>query len=103
MEHDDIIDRLMTVERDAESLVNEAQAESDRLLREAEQTERQQHEETIAEKQHALAHELDEQKKVVAAARSRETEQFRSDLESRQMDENALFVEIDGILKSTMT
>ncbi|HUX14665.1 MAG TPA: hypothetical protein VMW87_16685 [Spirochaetia bacterium] len=102
MDHDDIIDRLMTVEREAESLVGDAQAETDRLLREAEQTERQHHEEAVAEKQHTLARELEEQKKTITAARVQETERFRSDLESRQVDQNALFSEIDAILKSRL-
>lgn len=98
MGQDDIIDRLMTVERDAEALVNQAQTESERVLREAEQEERQKDDEALTARQRELSEELDRRRKELDAARSEEINNYRSALKERGLDPDALRSSIDEIL-----
>jgi vacuolar-type H+-ATPase subunit H len=100
MGQDDIIDRLMSVERDAESLVNDAQTESERILREAEQEERQKHDDALAARQHELSAELELRRKQLDAVRTEEINNYRSALNDRELDPDALRSSIDEILKN---
>lgn len=98
MSQDDIIDRLMGVERDAENLVSQAQSESERLLREAEQQERVKYDDALAARQHELSADLDRQKKELDAERADKINGYRSALKERKLDPDALRSAVDEIL-----
>jgi vacuolar-type H+-ATPase subunit H len=100
MPGDDIIDRLMSVEHEAELLVEHAQADADTIVRETEQAERARYDAAVAARIGELAAILDHRRGELAEERNATLSRYQEDLKSRPLDRPALHAVIDSLLST---
>jgi len=98
MPGDDIIDRLLSTERQAEKLVESAQTEADRQVRELEQSERLRYAAEVAARSEKLAAELAQLGRELDQEREAAIARYRRELADRRLNTEALNSAIESIL-----